>query len=117
MDGCQTPPGVGAGRWRCPTGVRCRGPLTGRRSRPAPHADLARDPREPDPHLVEDYARIVDVVEALSPPLVGREAQGGIVEVAENLPCVVRVAYRYDEVHLRSPLWRLNRQFPSAYAR
>src|SRR5271156_4835871 len=35
----------------------------------------------------------------------GREAPNGIVEVAENLPRVVRVAYRYDEVHLRSPLW------------
>src|SRR4051812_15414307 len=86
MAGCQTPTGVGAGRWRRLTGVRCRGALTGRHSPPAPHADLARDPREPDPHLVDDYPRIIDVVKAPSPPLVGREAQGDSFEMEQQRP-------------------------------
>jgi hypothetical protein len=72
----------------------------GRRSRPAPHADLARDPREPDPHHIEGDARIADVVEALSTPLFGRKAPDGIVEVAENLQRVVATGSRKPLVRL-----------------
>jgi hypothetical protein len=58
------------------------------------HVDLARDPRKPDPHLIEYGPRLVDVLEGLSPPLVSRKTPSGIVEVAENLKRVVRVAHR-----------------------